>query len=146
MRESEFAAVAQFAMHRRDRIAILRPGPIGMIAHLMYDASEVRSDEEVRAESSLVTEKEVTLAKTLIGALAGPFDPDKYHDKYRARLEALINEKVEGRQTAVSPTAPAARPVPDMMEALRKSIETIRKPAVKAGRPKRDLSKRTNSG
>jgi DNA end-binding protein Ku len=75
IREAGFAAIGQFTMHRRERVAILRPGPAGLLAHTMYFASEVRSDQEVRADTSLVTPKEVTLAKTVVNALAESFDP-----------------------------------------------------------------------
>jgi DNA end-binding protein Ku len=145
MREAGFAGVAQFAMHRRDRVAILRPGPSGLMAHAIYFASEVRSDEEVRADLSLVSEKEVALAKSLVGALAGPFEPSKYRDKYRDRLEALIAAKVEGRQTATVSAAPSAKPTVDIMEALRKSLEAVKKPTAKAETTKRPAAKKTAS-
>jgi len=148
MREAGFAAVGQFAMHRRDRVAILRPGPTGLMAHTMYFASEVRSDQEVRADKSLVTPKEVTLAKSLVSALAGPFEPAKYRDKYRDRLEALIAAKVEGKETvSVAASAPHARPAVDIIEALRKSLEAVKKPAAKAEapEPKRRQLKKTGS-
>jgi DNA end-binding protein Ku len=147
MREAGFAAVAQFAMHRRDRIAILRPGPSGLMAHTMYFASEVRSDQEVRADKSLVTPKEITLAKSLVSALAGPFEPAKYRDQYRDRLEALIAAKVAGKETAsVTTSAPNARPAVDIMEALRQSLAAVKKPAAKAEEtPKRRRLKKTGS-
>jgi DNA end-binding protein Ku len=146
MREAGFAGVAQFAMHRRDRVAILRPGPAGLMAHAMYFASEVRSDEEVRADLSLVSEKEIALAKSLVAALAGPFEPSKYRDKYRDRLEALIAAKVEGRETAtVSAAAPPGKPAADIMEALRQSLEAVKKPAAKAQPAKRPPTRKTGS-
>jgi non-homologous end joining protein Ku len=88
---AKLAAVAEFAMHRRDRVAVLRPGP-------------------VRADISLVTEKEIALAKALVSALAEPFEPAKYRDKDRDRLEALIAAKVERRQTIVVAASPPAKP------------------------------------
>jgi len=103
---------------------------------------EVRSDQEVRAETSLVTPKEVALAKTLVNALAESFDPSKYRDSYRERLETLIAAKVEGRQTAVVTATPHAKPVADIMEALRKSLEAVKKPA---GRPKLPRDARLNA-
>jgi DNA end-binding protein Ku len=145
MREAGFAAVGQFTMHRRERVAILRAGPAGMLAHTMYFASEVRSDQEVRADTSLVTPKEIALAKTLVNALATSFDPSKYRDTYRERLEALIASKVEGRQTAVVTATPHAKPVADVMEALRKSLEAIKKPAAKAEASKGRAVKRAGS-
>ena len=145
MQEAGFAAVAKFAMHRRDRIAIVRAGPSGLIAHTIFFASEVRSNQEVRADTSLVSAKEVGLAKTLIGALAGPFEPAKYRDQYRDRLEALIAAKVEGKETAiVAPPAPAA-PAADIMDALRKSLELVKRPPAKAEAPARRSSRRTNA-
>jgi non-homologous end joining protein Ku len=44
MREAEFAAVAQFAMHRCDRVAILRPGPVGAIGsfHVFRLGGQIR--------------------------------------------------------------------------------------------------------
>jgi DNA end-binding protein Ku len=144
MQEAGFAAVAQMAMHRRDRIVVVRPGPVGLIAHTMYFASEVRSDQEVRAETTLVSAKEVGLAKTLVGALAGSFDPSKYRDQYRDRLEALIAAKMAGKETAVvapSRTAPAV----DIMEALRKSVDAVKRPPAKAEGPGRRPSRRTGA-
>ena len=105
-------------MHRRERVVILRAGPAGMLAHRMYFASEGRSDQEVRADTSLMKPTEVALAKTLVNALAKPFEPSKYHETYRERLEALIAAKVEGRQTALVTATPHAKPVADIMEAL----------------------------
>jgi DNA end-binding protein Ku len=146
MREAGFAGVARFAMHRRDRVAILRPGPVGLIAHVMYFASEVRSDEEVRADLSLVSDKEIALAKALVGALAGTFEPAKYRDQYREKLEALIAAKVDGLQIATVPAGLAAKPAGDIMEALRKSLEAVKKPAVKAEGTKRSPAKKSGSG
>ena len=145
MREAGFAAIAQFAMHRRERVAVVRPGPAGMIAHTMYFASEVRSSDETPADRSLVTAKEVAMAKTLVTALAGPFDPSKFRDLYRDRLEALIAAKVEGRETVAVTDAPRIKPAIDIMEALRKSLEAVKRPPAKAETTKRRLSSKTSS-
>jgi DNA end-binding protein Ku len=145
MHQAGFAAVAKFAMHRRDRIAIVRPGPAGLIAHTMYFASEVRSDQEVRAETSLVSAKEVELAKTLVGALAGTFDPAKYRDQYRDRLEALIAKKIEGKETTIVATPSHPAPAADIMDALRQSLDAIKRPPAKAEASARRSARRTNA-
>jgi DNA end-binding protein Ku len=145
MQEAGFAAIAQFAMHRRDRIAVVRPGPVGLTAHTMYFASEVRSDQEVRAETSLLSAKEVKLAKALVGALAGPFEPTKYRDQYRDRLEALIAAKVEGKDTAIVEGSVSAAPAVDIMGALQKSLDALKRPPAKAEGPVRRSSRRTGS-
>ena len=117
----------------------------GLIAHTMYFASEVRSDQEFRADTSLVSAKEVRLATTLVNALAGTFDPTKYRDAYRERLDALIAAKVDGRQTAAMVATPRAKPARDIMEALRKSLEAVKKPAAKAQAPQQRVARKTGS-
>ena len=68
--------------------------------------------------------------------------------KYRDRLEALIAAKVEGKETeSVAASAPHARPAVDIIEALRKSLAAVKKPAAKAEAPapKRRPLKKTGS-
>lgn len=122
-------AVAQFAMHSREHVVVLRPGKTGMIAHTMFFQSEVRADEEYRAEVSAVAPKELDLAQTLIHSLAAPFAPGKYRDSYRERLESIIAKKVQGEP--VSAAAPVQKPaeVVDIADALRRSLANLKKPA-----------------
>jgi len=130
MQLTGLVAIAQFAMHGREHVAVLRPGKAGMLAHTMFFATEVRSNEEHRADTNAVSEKELNLARTLIDSLAGPFEPGKYRDTYREKLEAIIAAKVQG-QAAASPVAkPQSRKrVADLTEALNQSLANLKKPA-----------------
>ena len=129
MQTSGLVALAQFAMHGREHVLVLRPGKHGLLAHTMFFASEVRADEEYRADTSAVAEKELKLAETLIGSLTASFEPEKYRDTYRERLESIIAKKVDGQPIAASeaPSRPAA--VVDIADALRKSLANLKKPA-----------------
>ena len=130
MQLTGLVAIAQFAMHGREHVVVLRPGKAGMLAHTMFFPTEVRSNEEHRADTNAVSEKELNLARTLIDSLAGPFEPAKFRDTYREKLEALIAAKVQG-QTAASPLAKTqsrARVV-DLTEALNQSLANLKKPA-----------------
>jgi DNA end-binding protein Ku len=122
-------AVAQFAMHSREHVVILRPASKGLVVHTMFFSSEVRADEEYAADTTAVTQKELGLAQTLIHSLAGPFEPQKYRDTYREKLEAIIASRVAG-QAAGLPSKPArAASVVDITEALQKSLAALKKPA-----------------
>jgi len=121
MRETGYAALAQVAMHRREHVMVLRPGKSGIITHTLFYPDEVRSTLEFRTDRSVVTPKELTLAKMLIETLAGPFEPEKFKDTYRQRLQELIEAKVEGRQIAPA-AAPVTAKVVDIMDALQKSL------------------------
>jgi DNA end-binding protein Ku len=121
-------AIAKFAMHHREHVVVLRPGKTGIISHTMYFTSEVRADEEYRADTSVVTPRELDLAQNLIHSLAAAFEPEKYRDTYREKLKSIITNKVEGRPLAkVEP--PKQAEVVDIAEALRKSLASIKKPA-----------------
>ena len=128
MQATGLVALAQFAMHSREHVVVLRPGKTGVLAHTMYFTSEVRADEEYHADTSTVAPKELELAETLIRSLAAPFEPQKYRDTYRERLESMIANKVQGQPVTLPevPQRPAA--VVDIAEALRKSLANLKKP------------------
>jgi DNA end-binding protein Ku len=129
MQETGLVAIAQFAMHNREHVVVLRPGKKGMLAHTMFYATEVRSSDEHRADTSAVTNKELNLARTLVDSLAAPFEPEKYRDTYRERLEALVAMKVQGQTATPVETPKANGRVVDLSEALRKSLANLKKPA-----------------
>jgi DNA end-binding protein Ku len=68
---------------------------------------------------------ELKLAQQLIDQqTAEKFDADSYKDEVRARIEAQIEKKVEGKEISVTEAAPAGEgKVIDLMEALRASLE-----------------------
>jgi DNA end-binding protein Ku len=56
----------------------------------MFYANEVRKEQEFKADPAIVADKELDLAVKLIEALATEFEPEKFKDKYREQVEALI--------------------------------------------------------
>ena len=131
LRQSAYYAVAKVAMHNREHIIILRPGPKGILSHTMYYQDEIREVDEFRTDTSLVKDKELDLAKMLISSLEAEFEPQKYHDAYRENLQKMIEAKIEGENIVATPETHVA-PVIDIMEALKKSLAEKRKPAAVA--------------
>jgi DNA end-binding protein Ku len=142
LRESGYVALAEFAMRRRQHAVIIRPAATGIIAHTMFYTDEIRKTDEFRADLSAVTKKERDLAVALIGAMAAPFEPEKFKDTYREKLEQLIAAKIEGREVVAEAPAKAA-PAVDIMEALQKSLAMKRKPVGSAPEPAREGKKRS---
>jgi DNA end-binding protein Ku len=136
MQVTGLVAIAKFAMHNREHVVVLRPGKSGIISHTMYFTSEVRADEEHRADTRSVNPKELDLAQTLIHSLAAPFEPEKYRDTYREKLESIIANKVEGKPLPKIETVRSADVV-DIAEALRKSLANLKKPASSDQEPRR---------
>ena len=93
----------------------------------MTDGSvEVRSIDEVEIPDAKVAPKELALANQLIDSITSKsFDPSKYEDDVKERIEAQIKKKVEGEEIT-APEAPAAAKggkVIDIMDALRASLQ-----------------------
>jgi len=129
MQTSGLVAIAQFAMHGREHVVVLRPGKKGLLAHTMYFISEVRAEEEYKADTASVAQKELSLAETLIRSLAAPFEPEKYKDTYREHLESLIAAKVKGQPLVKAGPAVKSAEVVDIADALRRSLANLKKPA-----------------
>src|SRR3954452_20952383 len=128
LRQSGCVGVAKIAMHNREHIVVLRPGPKGILLHTMYYPDEIRQVEEFRTDTSLVKDKELAMAKMLISSLEADFEPQKYHDEYRLNLQRMIESKIEGKKVVAAPSEHVA-PVIDIMEALKRSLAEKRKPA-----------------
>jgi DNA end-binding protein Ku len=73
----------------------------------------------------------------LIENMSDGFNPDKYRDEYRERVQAMLDEKSKGGEiTVVAPEAPARGQIIDLMQALKQSIEKA-KPKEKAATAQR---------
>jgi DNA end-binding protein Ku len=123
--------VAKVAMHNREHIVILRPGDNGVLMHTMYFSHEIRKVDEFRTDTSLVKDKELALATSLLEALAADFEPEKYTDEYRDNLLRMIEAKKAGEEIIATPEPQQAKVV-DIMEALKASLAAAKKPAASA--------------
>jgi DNA end-binding protein Ku len=94
--------------------------------HQLHFQSEIRDVKDLGIEPATVSDAELKLAQQLIDHLgAKRFDPKEYVDEHRARVQAAIDKKVEGKEVSVAegPVAAGGGNVIDLMEALRASID-----------------------
>lgn len=128
LKRSGYVGIAKVSMHNREHVVILRPGENGVLLHTMYYTHEIRKVDEFRTDLSLVKEKELALAQSLVEALAAEFEPEKYKDGYRENLLQLIEAKKEGKEVVATPE-PRQEKVVDILEALKASLAVAKKPA-----------------
>ena len=122
LEESEYFAIAKLTMHNREYTVFLRPHEGGMMLHTMYYADEVKKIEEFGAPDVELKEAEVKVAHQLIEALAGEWDPEKYHDSFQENLKKMIETKLEGGEIAEIEKPKKLAPVVDLMAALKQSL------------------------
>jgi DNA end-binding protein Ku len=128
-------ALAKVAIRSRTRLALLRPRDKFFSLDMMRFADELVPPTEMEAPATRVpSEKELKLAQSLVDQLTGAFDPEKHPDEYRARIEALVEEKVEKHQTKTSEPVERGRGaskganVIDLMELLSRSLKDAKGP------------------
>src|SRR5499427_6581115 len=143
LEESEYVAIAKLTMHNREYTVFLRPHKGGMMLHTMYYKEEVKEIESFGAPDVDIKDAELKVAHQLIEALAGDWDPEKYHDSFQENLKKLIETKLEGGEVQEVEKPKKLAPVIDLMAALKASLENAKKPAAsekeveREGRPKR---------
>jgi DNA end-binding protein Ku len=134
LQKTGYSGIAEFVMHRRDQVILLRPGRQGILAHTLFHEDEVKRENEFHADKALVEAREEQLAVKFIEALEAKFEPAKFKDNYRERLRAAIAEKMESGQKISPAAASQPAPVIDIMEALKRSLSDARKPPASEGR------------
>ena len=126
MQDSGKVAVATFVMRNKEYLVAIRPEADVLALETMNFADEVRSpvDELPNLpDSDQPSEREVKMAELLIESMEGSWDPSRYHDTHRQKIEALIEEKRQGRTIVTPAAAPAGSKVVDLMAALSASIK-----------------------
>jgi DNA end-binding protein Ku len=131
MEETGKVAIARVVIRSKEQLVAVRPMGVALGMATMLFPDEVlppeRLDEVVDAANAKTTKREVDIAKQLIESLAGDFEPDSFRDSYREQVLALIERKAEGKEIAVQPPAEeVATPAPDLMSALKASLDAVR--------------------
>ncbi|HSC99561.1 MAG TPA: Ku protein [Casimicrobiaceae bacterium] len=124
MRQTGQTAVGRYAARGKQYIVQLRPVEGGLVMQQLLYAPEVRTIRDVDIPEAPVRDAELGLAKQLISQISSQtFDPAKYEDEVKKRIESAIEKKVEGQEIAVSPSVPETTgEVIDLMEALKASL------------------------
>ena len=69
---------------------------------------------------------ELAMAKQLVSAMTGEFDPAQYKDEYREALETIIQAKVEGKETVAVEAPEESGNLIDLMAALEASVNAAK--------------------
>jgi DNA end-binding protein Ku len=126
LRQAKQCAVGRWISRGKEHIVIIRPMEDGLAMHQLHFQAEVRNLKDLGVEAAPVSEPELKLARQLIDQLgAKRFDPNEYLDEHKARVQAAIQRKVEGKEVSIAegPVAAKGGKVIDLMEALRASID-----------------------
>ena len=129
MKEEGKVAIGRFVMRSKEYLAAIRPMDGVLVLETMFFPDEIRDASEVEnvPVGRQAGDRELKMAKQLIGSLSTDWDPERYHDEYRERVLKLIRDKAKGNEVVLPEGGPAETKVRDLMDALRQSIEATKK-------------------
>jgi DNA end-binding protein Ku len=125
MTELRKVAVGRVVMRSKETLVAIRPLDGVLCMETMRYADEVLpADEVVPLPDDIAdpSKRELEMARQLVTALSGEFDPEKYHDEYREQRVELIERKAAGEEIVAEPQVEEHAKVLDLMAALEQSL------------------------
>jgi DNA end-binding protein Ku len=135
LKESGKVGIGKVVLRDREDVVIIAPQDRGLVLYKLRYPEEVQSITEVpQLENRREIDREqLKLARHLLDTMSTSLAQLDLKDKYNEALREVIDAKVQGKEIVTY--APEARPVVDIMTALKESIEQAksqREPMVKA--------------
>ena len=144
LRSSGKMGLGQFVMRGREYVGAVKPCGKGLLLETLRFADEVQAAAPFFSEvDEDKPDKELLgLASELIERKTAPFDPARFQDQYTDALRALIDSKAKHRAPVEVDEEEPSRgaTVIELVEALKRSVESGARPAPKRAAPKRKAS------
>jgi DNA end-binding protein Ku len=121
------AGIGKVALYGREYLIKVQPRERGLVMYTLRHAGEIRSMDAIDELADMpetVRPDEVKLARQVIGTFEGEVDFRSYKDEYQEGLREIIDAKIGGREI-VTQEVEAPPKVVNLMDALRKSLDTI---------------------
>jgi DNA end-binding protein Ku len=129
LEEAGRVALGRVVMHTRERLMALEPRGKGILAYTLRTRDEVI--DPAKAFDSIPAAKPdkrmIEIARKIIEQKEGPFDPDRFKDRYETSLRDLIRRKEKGEKLVTAEPVEESNVI-DLMEALKKSLKDKGKP------------------
>ncbi|MFJ6797344.1 Ku protein [Streptomyces sp. NPDC091268] len=141
LEESGKAGIATFTMRGKEYLTALRAQNDILILQIMHWADEIRDphkelDVLPAKGRTKASSRERDTARRLIDALSMDWDPDRFHDTFGERVQALVDAKREGQEIVSEAGPPEATNVVDLMDALQRSVDQARSTRGRSGAEK----------
>ena len=125
MEEERKVAIGRIVMRSKESLVAIRPLDGVLCLETMRYHDEVLAadrDGSLPEPANEPSERELEMARQLVAALTGTFDPEKYRDEYHEELLALIDKKAAGEEIVQHDTPEEPGKVLDLMAALEASL------------------------
>jgi DNA end-binding protein Ku len=128
MERTERAALGRFVLRTKEYLVLIRArgGRLTLTTLRFHDEVRPAGDVPTPTKRDKPAKKEVDQAVALIEALACPWDPSRYEDRYEKRLKKIVQRKRKGQTVEEPEREKEPAPVPDLMAALEQTLAEIK--------------------
>jgi DNA end-binding protein Ku len=128
LEEEELTAICKVVIKDREALAALDPFGKTLLLTTLHWPDEIRAlgDLELPEEEYDFKPAEKAMAKQLVAAMTGEFEPQKYKDEYRDALMKIIEQKVEGKEIVEPEPVEETGRLIDLMAALEASVNAAK--------------------
>jgi DNA end-binding protein Ku len=137
------AGIGKFALYGREYLVAILPRDKGLVMYTLRHANEIRSMDNIDELQDLpakVKPEEMKLARQVIETFDSDLNFEEYKDEYQEGLRKVIDAKIAGEEV-VAPVEEAPPKVVNLMEALRKSLDTVSATKKKTAKVERTVEK-----
>jgi DNA end-binding protein Ku len=126
--EEGLTAICKVVIKDREALASLDPFADTMLLTTLHWPDEIRStkDLDLPEEEPDFKPAELAMAKQLVSAMTGEFEPENYRDEYREALMKVIEAKMEGHEAVVAEPVEETGNLIDLMAALEASVKATK--------------------
>ena len=128
LQDEELTAICKVVIKDREALAALDPFNKTMLLTTLHWPDEIRSIKELELPDEEFSYKpaELQMAKQLVAAMTGEFEPQNYKDEYREALMKVIEAKVDGKQVVEPAPVEESGNLIDLMAALEASVNAAK--------------------
>ena len=128
LEDEGLTAICKVVIKDREALSALDPFGDTMLLTTLHWPDEIRSVEDLDLPDEDFDFKpaEKAMAKQLVSAMTGKFDPTQYKDEYRQALESIIEAKVDGKEIVEVEEPEESGKLIDLMAALEASVKSAK--------------------
>jgi len=126
LKEMDVAGICTWAMRKRYYLGALQTSGKVLRLTTLRHAEEVISVKSLELQNIPLSEKELKIGSDLIDQLTAPFQPHKFENEHRKKLQMLIDKKARGEKIAILRPRRLKPTTPDkLLQALEASLKKV---------------------
>jgi DNA end-binding protein Ku len=128
LQDEGLTAICKVVIKDREALASMDPFGDTMLLTTLHWPDEIRATSELDLPDEEFSFKpaELAMAKQLVSAMTGEFNPAEYKDEYRDALMQVIESKIEGHEVKAPEPVEEGGKLVDLMAALEASVNAAK--------------------